>query len=121
MRAKVCSTAFRRNKPMPNAKSCLANERPKAGDGLFRLKAGLHTRLFFCLFSAILFLGTTVTAAEPRVISLRELPLLFADDSGIAASAGVIRTVHPARQRNAPVMEPETAWEGSRVYIYGSV
>ncbi|MEA3210467.1 MAG: hypothetical protein QOE70_3524 [Chthoniobacter sp.] len=54
-------------------------------------------------------------------IALRDLPLLFADDSGLAASEGVVRTVHPARTRSAPVLEAERAWEGSRVYIYGSV
>jgi hypothetical protein len=52
---------------------------------------------------------------------LRDLPLLFADDGGIAASNGVIRTVHTARTLNAPVIEPDRPWEGSRVYIYGSV
>lgn len=70
---------------------------------------------------------STCLAAAPgsdsaaRVIALRELPLLFADDSGVAASSGVIRTVHPARTRTAPVLEPELPWEGSRVYVYGSV
>jgi hypothetical protein len=56
-----------------------------------------------------------------RVIALRDLPLLFADDSGLASSSGVIRTVHPARTRSTPVMEPETPCEGSRIYVYGSV
>lgn len=59
--------------------------------------------------------------APSRAIVLRELPLLFADDSGVAASSGVVRTVHPARTRPAPVLEPELPWEGSRVYVYGSV
>jgi hypothetical protein len=57
----------------------------------------------------------------PRIIELNELPLLFADDSGIASSAGVIRTVHAAKTRPAPVLEPKLPWEGSRVYVYGSV
>lgn len=57
----------------------------------------------------------------PRVIELRDLPLLFADDSGVTASSGVIRTVHAARTRPAPVVEAQHPWEGSRVYIYGSV
>lgn len=57
----------------------------------------------------------------PRVIALRDLPLLFADDSGIAATSGVRRTVHPARTRAAAVIEADRPWEGSRVYVYGSV
>lgn len=60
-------------------------------------------------------------AGEPRVIALRDLPLLFADDGGVASRSGVIRTVHPARTRQAPVLEAQQPWEGSRVYIYGSV
>ncbi|MFZ2639552.1 MAG: hypothetical protein WA117_01085 [Verrucomicrobiia bacterium] len=60
-------------------------------------------------------------ASESRDILLRELPLLFADDSGIAATHGVVRTVHPARTLNAPVIEADRPWEGARVYIYGSV
>lgn len=61
-----------------------------------------------------------VTAAEGSP-ELRELPLLFADDSGVAASSGVLRTIHPARTRGTPVLEAERPWEGSRVYVYGSV
>ena len=60
--------------------------------------------------------GTTVTPIE-----LRDLPLLFADDSGVAASSGIVRTLHPARTRPAPVLEADRPWEGSRVYVYGSV
>lgn len=60
-------------------------------------------------------------ASESREIVLRGLPLLFADDSGTASSNGVVRTVHPARTLSAPVIEPDRPWEGSRVYIYGSV
>jgi hypothetical protein len=70
---------------------------------------------FAALHSAALL---TLRADE---IPLRDLPLLFADDSGIAAQAGVVRVLHPAHTRNAPVLEGERAWEGSRVYIYGSV
>ena len=65
--------------------------------------------------------GAAVAVAATPEIVLRELPLLFADDSGVAASNGVVRTVHPARRLSAPVIEPDRAWEGSRVYIYGSV
>ncbi len=59
-------------------------------------------------------------AAEQN-LELRELPLLFADDSGVSASSGVLRTIHPARTRSAPVLVAERPWEGSRVYVYGSV
>lgn len=89
----------------------------------FLSKTAVHDRLLILS----LVLGGFVSAAEPgmenavRVIALRDLPLLFADDSGVASSSGVIRTVHPARTRSAPVMEPELPWEGSRVYVYGSV
>jgi hypothetical protein len=55
-------------------------------------------------------------------ISLRgECPLLFADDSGIASSAGVMRTIHAARTDRTPVLEADRPWEGDRVYVYGSV
>jgi len=54
--------------------------------------------------------------AAPPAISLRELPLLFADDNGIASSTGVVRTVHVAKTRSAPVIEAD-----ARVYVYGSV
>ncbi|WP_395740406.1 hypothetical protein [Prosthecobacter sp.] len=59
--------------------------------------------------------------AAEGTLELRELPLLFADDSGVAASSGVLRTIHPARARSAPVLEAQKPWEGSRVYVYGSV
>lgn len=64
------------------------------------------------------------TGAHPHaspILSLRDLALLFADDSGIASRTGVIRTVHPARTRSAPVLAAERPWEGERVYVYGSV
>jgi hypothetical protein len=75
--------------------------------------------------SALLIFAALHSIALPAFcdegIALRELPLLFADDSGVAAQAGVVRTVHPARTRSAPVLEGERTWEGSRVYLYGSV
>jgi hypothetical protein len=61
------------------------------------------------------------TAPSARMIDLGELPLLFADDSGIAASSGLVRTSHPARTRSAPVIQPDKPWEPGRIYIYGSV
>lgn len=70
--------------------------------------------LAFCFLSPVL-------AAETRDIVLSDLPLLFADDTAIAANEGVVRTVHPARTLSAPLIEPDRPWEGDRVYIYGSV
>ncbi|WP_395743928.1 hypothetical protein [Prosthecobacter sp.] len=67
-----------------------------------------------------LFLGQIFLHAE-GALELRGLPLLFADDSGVAASSGVLRTIHPARTRSEPVLRAERPWEGSRVYVYGSV
>jgi hypothetical protein len=60
-------------------------------------------------------------AVEAAPIVLRDLPLLFADDSGIAAKTGVKRTVHPAKTRKEPVLKPDQPWEGQRVYVFGSV
>lgn len=54
-------------------------------------------------------------------VILGELPLLFVDDSGVAASHGVVRRLHPARTRAAPVLEPDRPWEGDRIYVYGTV
>ena len=59
--------------------------------------------------------------AEPQPINLGALPLLVADDSGIETRQGLVRTVHAARTRTAPVLESDRPWEGDRVYIYGSV
>ena len=60
-------------------------------------------------------------AARRAVVPLGETPLLFADDSGIVRREGVVRTIHVARTRSVPVLAPERPWEGSRVYVYGSV
>lgn len=73
-----------------------------------------------------LWLAVSVAAAsaiEPPkgVVKLGDLPLLFADDSGLISTHGLTRAVHPGRRRPAPVLAPEQSWEGQRVYIYGSV
>src|SRR5689334_984155 len=76
----------------------------------------------WALVALLSFAGTrAVEADEPRAIVLRDLPLLFADDSGVAAKSGVVRTVHPARTRATPVLEGTLPQEGSRVYLTGSV
>jgi hypothetical protein len=65
--------------------------------------------------------GGAALADETRTITLRELPLLFTDDSGVASSSGVKRTMHVARTRPKPVLGGELPQEGSRVYLTGSV
>ena len=60
-------------------------------------------------------------AESPRPIVLRDLPLLFADDSGVAEKTGVVRIVHVAKTRPKPVLEGTLPTEGSRVYLSGSV
>lgn len=73
------------------------------------------------LLLASFSLAVSSTAEESRPIILKDLPLLFADDSGIASSSSVRRTVHPARTRPQPVLEGSVPQEGSRVYLTGSV
>jgi hypothetical protein len=76
----------------------------------------------FILSSLVVLLAAALGAAESSTpIPLRDLPLLFADDSGVASSHGVKRTVHPARTRPAAVLEGTLPQEGSRVYLTGSV
>ncbi|MSU48047.1 MAG: hypothetical protein EXS37_02985 [Opitutus sp.] len=58
--------------------------------------------------------------SRPEVV-LGATPLLFADDGGVSRREGVVRTIHAARTRELPVLEPEKPWEGSRIYVYGSV
>jgi len=48
-------------------------------------------------------------------------PQLLIDDTIISATRGVVRTLHPARKLEQPVLRPDRPWEGRRVYIYGSV
>ncbi|MCL4205327.1 MAG: hypothetical protein KJ000_22825 [Pirellulaceae bacterium] len=81
-----------------------------------------HQQIFnMAISAAFTFSLSASLCAAPPAIELRELPLLFADDSGIASRTGVVRIVHIAQRRDAPVIEPERSWEGERVYVYGSV
>lgn len=73
------------------------------------------------LLLASLALAVSSMAEDAPVITLNGLPLLFADDSGVASSSGVKRTLHPARTRPQPVLEGSVPQEGSRVYLTGSV
>jgi hypothetical protein len=73
------------------------------------------------LVALLLSALASTRAAETPPIALRDLPLLFADDSGVQSSTGVKRTVHPARTRPQPVLAGTLPQEGSRVYLTGSV
>lgn len=81
-------------------------------------------RLFLSLFlagSVAPRLSALDVPSTVEPIRLNQVPLLFVDDSGIAAMRGLVRTIHPARTHPTPVVEPDRAWEGVRVYTYGSV
>lgn len=71
------------------------------------------------LFGVVGAIAGSVTWARDLVID--EVPLLFVDDTAIATSRGLSRTVHPARTRSEPVLVADRSWEGARVYTYGSV
>ena len=77
----------------------------------------------FVLLYALSACADTVSNPIPSepVFLLKDHPLLFADNSGIAFSDGVSRTIHPAKTDRMPVLEPDRPWEGDRVYVYGSV
>ncbi len=68
-------------------------------------------------------LATPYRASESdaKHIPLGSTPLLFVDDAGIERKTGVWRTIHTAQTLPHPVLEPDRAWEGGRLYIYGSV
>jgi hypothetical protein len=71
------------------------------------------TKHTLTLLAALLLAPLALQAAEPAPIVLRDLPLLFADDSGIAAKNGVKRTVHPAKTRQPPFPRPPVRPNGS--------
>lgn len=49
------------------------------------------------------------------------VPQLFVDDDAIVRRVGTVRTIHPAKKLDGPVLEPDLPWEGERVYLYGTV
>lgn len=72
------------------------------------------------------FVVTLGMAAQPRnalaeASAIGTGPQLLVDDVLIASQKGTVRTIHPCRKLSKPVLEPEHPWEGSRVYVYGSV
>ena len=50
-----------------------------------------------------------------------ELPLLLVDDAGIESRRNLVRRVHPGLSLPQPVLQPESPWEGERVYVFGTV
>ena len=59
--------------------------------------------------------------ADSSPALLDSTPRLFVDDHLVAARSGVVRRVEPCRKLIGPVLEAESPWEGSRVYVYGTV
>jgi hypothetical protein len=80
-----------------------------------------HRTGLACLVWTLVAISLAAQEDVRDVIRLADVPLLFADDSGIAKSSGVTRTVHRARTRPMPVLEGQLPTEGSRVYLTGSV
>ena len=72
------------------------------------------------LLSLAATLAWSIAPAAENTVVLQRLPLLFADDSGVASREGLVRTVHAARTHEQPVVEADRPWEGDRVYVYGS-
>ena len=50
-------------------------------------------------------------------IQLCNLPLLFADDSGLQRTILMVRTVHPGRTLEKPTLVADQPWEHLRVYV----
>ena len=80
----------------------------------------LTTLALAAALSAFAVTASTRDAEGMRVIPLLEHPLLFADDSAIAASEGIARTVHPGKTSAEPVLCPDRPWEEIRVYACGA-
>ena len=59
--------------------------------------------------------------ASESALAVGSATQLFIDDEMVGAKHGVVRTLHPARKLDQPVLRADRPWEGRRVYIYGSV
>ncbi len=59
--------------------------------------------------------------ASESALAVGSATQLFIDDEMVSAKHGVVRTLHPARKLEQPVLRADRPWEGRRVYIYGSV
>lgn len=75
----------------------------------------------FATWVILMAFMTTASLADDRPINVGELPLMFVDDAGVAVASEVARTIHPATRRESPAMEPKERWEGTRLYLYGSI
>lgn len=76
----------------------------------------------FGLPFALAFAADVSLADGRRTVEIEPgLPLLFADDSAVATQTNVARIVHPARRDDSPVLRPDPARDGDRIYVYGSV
>ena len=56
-----------------------------------------------------------------KAISISQESQLFVDDWIVSSKRRVVRTLHPCKKLDKPVVEPEYPWEGQRVYTYGTV
>jgi hypothetical protein len=79
------------------------------------------SRPIACFVLSACFFASASCAAETQPIKLGDLPLLFVDDSGVATSSGLSRTVHVAQTHDKPVIESPMVTDMQRVYVYGSV
>ena len=50
-----------------------------------------------------------------------DTPQLFVDDGIVESMNGLVRTLHPGKKQEEPVLVPDKPWEEKRVYIYGTV
>ncbi len=56
-----------------------------------------------------------------KALSIGSETQLLVDDAIVSAKRGVVRTLHPGKKLEQPVLLPDRPWEGKRVYIYGTV
>jgi hypothetical protein len=112
---------------MPNPASkvvdagSIGDRRPSLSVLDLRRQLRLPPLMASCIAALALTLPQLGAAESEAPIALRDVPLLFVDDTPIATQSGVVRTFHPARTRSEPVIQPDRPWEGDRVYTYGSV
>ena len=60
--------------------------------------------------------------ASESALAVGSATQLFIDDEMVGAKHGLVRTLHPARKLEQPVLRADRPWEGApRLYIYGSV
>lgn len=100
----------------------MSKPRPVFPPATVRARVTLSLRRGHRLYALLSGLVLAAGAGASDALVLERVPLLFADDAGIARrSHHVSRTVHPARTRPAPVLVADQPWEHLRVYMWGSV